>query len=735
MKKLAALSVAVLCGLCACFLSCNQDADEEVWLFYATYNDDGTIGSSGLTQSEWESRLASIQGESTIVLSSELGSDDLAVFAAALIASGKTGIKLDLSNLGIVSINASTFSGCTAITSVVLPETVVSIGDNAFSGCTSLTSITIGSSLCQVDEDAFSGCTALTLVTYGGTTDDWDSIAIDSGNECLTEATVVCSDGSTEIITVRYIGSASEFDSVVAVVKADEITTLAVTQSDETIYCTLESETASDEGDETSYVWYFQDAGIIYTLTITVSGSSYTYDYSTQVISGTFTATLDGNGTKLGTVSVVVTDGEITSVTACGTACKEQGDGTYSYSDDNYTYAITISSSGGVFYYTYEITDGTFTASYGGTSSVFSTVVVTVSSGEITYITVDGTKCSSQDDDGKFTYSDSDYTYAISISSSNGVYSYTYDVTGGTFTASYSSTSSVFSAVTVVVSSGAITSVTADGTTCTAQGDGTYLCISGSTTYVITISGGNGSYSYSYETSEYFGSSGTTYEGFVTLLSSLSDGCTIVLSPYLTSTQLEYFAAALMNTSLSNVTVDMSCMTITEINEKTFYGCENITSVILPSCVEAIGSYAFYKCTKLTSVTIAEGTTSIGTYAFAYCSALTEVTIPDSVTSLGEYTFYYCTALETAVIGDGVETIPNYAFYKCTSLKTVTIGSAVTTINSYVFSYCTALETVYYNGTKSGWGSISIGGYSSTETSYGYLRLATIICTDGVYKY
>ena len=565
MKKLAALAATVLCGLCACFVSCNQDADEEVWLFYATYNSDGTIGSSGLTQSEWESRLASVQGESTIVLSSELTSEDLAVFAAALTSSGKTGITLDLGNLSVVSINASTFSGCTAITSVVLPETVVSIGEDAFSGCTSLTSITIGSSLCQVDENAFTGCTALTLVTYGGTTDDWEEIAIASGNECLTEAKVVCSGGSTESVTVRYIGSASAFDLVVAIVKADEITTLAVTQSGETIYCTLESETASDEGDETSYVWYFQDVGTIYTLTVTAAGSSYTYDYSTQVISGTFTATLDGSGTKLGTVTVVITEGEITSVTVDSTACKEQSDGTYSYSDEDYTYTITISSSGGVFYYSYEITNGTFTASlsgggeelgtvsvtvssgsvsyitvegtvctesdgtfsyttgdfsyaisvsgtngvftytydvtggtftasYSGTSSVFSTVVVTVSSGEITYITVDGTKCSSQDDDGKFTYSDSDYTYAISISSGNGVYSYTYDVTGGTFTASYSGTSSVFSAVTATVSSGNVTAVSVDGITCTAQSDGTFSYSADSITYAISVTGSGGVY-------------------------------------------------------------------------------------------------------------------------------------------------------------------------------------------------------------------------------------------------
>ena len=195
MKKHITLAVVVLCGLCACFVSCNEEADEETWLFYAAYNSDGTIGSSGLTQSEWESRLAFVQNKSTVVLSADLGSDDLLAFAAALTSSGKTGITLDLGNLSIVSINASTFSGCTGVTSVVLPETVVSIGKDAFLGCTSLTSVTIGSGLIFVNKNAFSGCTSLTLVTYSGTTDDWEDILIASGNECLTGAMVVCSDG------------------------------------------------------------------------------------------------------------------------------------------------------------------------------------------------------------------------------------------------------------------------------------------------------------------------------------------------------------------------------------------------------------------------------------------------------------------------------------------------------------------------------------------------------------
>ena len=131
---------------------------------------------------------------------------------------------------------------------------------------------------------------------------------------------------------------------------------------------------------------------------------------------------------------------------------------------------------------------------------------------------------------------------------------------------------------------------------------------------------------YNADTSESGDTSEYIYATLVARLSYLSDGCTIVPPPLLTSTQLEDFVTELKNTSLSGVTLDMSYMTITKIEEELFYECTNITSV------KTIEPYAFYCCTNLVSVTIAEGTTAIRERAFYGCSSLTEMTIPDSVT-------------------------------------------------------------------------------------------------------
>ena len=879
MKKIAGLASAVLCGLCACFLSCNPDAGEEVRVFYPTYNSDGTIGSSGLSQSEWESLLASIQGESTIVLSSDLTSADLITFAKALIASGKTGIKLDLSNLSIVSIASETFLNCTAITSIVLPETVVSIG-----------------------KDAFSGCTSLTLVTYGGTMDDWGDIAIDSGNEYLTGATIVCSDGKMigyiyETVTASYSGSGTNalsgytfavtyrtgisgnitISKVVASISgsdtqlsgSDGVYTLSVTgvggyealytitfvyssgavSYTYTVTAVEDAEAtgglsaygvhvkytssggsytvqalAVDDGEnpvtlsansDSTYTYTVGENGLYtsdedsvattYTITlVTKSAPSYTYTYTyVKTTTADYTATggisdttITANATVTETYngsSSTYTVDSLNSVTIAGDEVSANSDGTYTYTVDSgstttvYTITLTASTSGGVSYtYTYdsvgatkytakgglsytvtvyynstdskieqvtvaddtitytatedEDTSGVYTVTISGaeytvaisgsasagytytttltaTGSLSQTVQVTVDSGgTITAVTVGGTQATVSGSSATVTIDSVAYTLTISDDFTS--YSYT-----ATFTATYSGTSSAFSAVTVTVSSGEITAVTADGTACTLQDDGTYLCMSGDMTYFITISGGNGSYSYSYD--EYFGTSSTDYDGFVSLLSSLSSGCTIVLYPYLTTAQLEWFADALTESSLSSVTVDMSYMTITQINDETFSGCTKITSVILPSSLETIGDKAFYECTKITSVILPSSVTTIGSCAFESCTSLTSIEIPDSVTSIGSSAFLECTSLETVVIGDGVKTIGFSAFWDCTSLTEVTIGSGVTTISSYAFANCSRLATVYYNGSKNGWNSITI---SSTGNSY--LTSATINYTS-----
>ena len=74
-------------------------------------------------------------------------------------------VNMDLSATKITAIEASTFSGCTALKEVKLPTTVTEIGDLAFDWCTALTKVEGTSNLTYVGAYAFHNCTALTPIS------------------------------------------------------------------------------------------------------------------------------------------------------------------------------------------------------------------------------------------------------------------------------------------------------------------------------------------------------------------------------------------------------------------------------------------------------------------------------------------------------------------------------------------------------------------------------------------
>jgi len=152
-----------------------------------------------------------------------------------------------------------------------------------------------------------------------------------------------------------------------------------------------------------------------------------------------------------------------------------------------------------------------------------------------------------------------------------------------------------------------------------------------------------------------------------------------------------------------------------------FIYCSGLTSVTIPNSVTSIGGSVFYGCSDLTSIVVSSGNsvydsrnncnaiietatntltigcksttipnsvTSIRGSAFANCSGLTSVTIPNSVTSIENWVFHDCSDLTSVTIPNSVTSIGYGAFENCSGLTSVTIPNSVTSIENRAFYGC-----------------------------------------------
>ena len=133
---------------------------------------------------------------------------------------------------------------------------------------------------------------------------------------------------------------------------------------------------------------------------------------------------------------------------------------------------------------------------------------------------------------------------------------------------------------------------------------------------------------------------------------------------------------------------------VTSIGNSAFYGCNSLTSIIIPNSVTSIEDYAFYGCINLTNLTIGNGLTIIPERAFSACRKLASIEIPHSVQSIGGHAFSSCNNVTKITIGDGVGRIGNYAFDGCGKLEILIIGKSVYDIGRWTFNDSHNIKTV-----------------------------------------
>ena len=190
---------------------------------------------------------------------------------------------------------------------------------------------------------------------------------------------------------------------------------------------------------------------------------------------------------------------------------------------------------------------------------------------------------------------------------------------------------------------------------------------------------------------------------------------------------------------------------ITSISQYSFYDCENLTEVSIPSSVKAIGYEAFHWCpnvgkvmidgleswcdidfdnensnplqfgadlyingVKETQIKIPEGITVMKPYVFGRSwtndetkSVLTSIQLPDTVTSIGENAFAY-NHLQNINIPNSVMTIGKEAFAG-NDFSTIEVSENVNTINDGAFKDCKKLQKIKLPDATQNLGSILFG--------------------------
>ena len=119
----------------------------------------------------------------------------------------------------VTEIGSGVFSGCSGLTSVVIPNSVTEIGSGVFSGCSGLTSVVIPNSVTALGWWVFNGCSSLTSVIISNSVTDIGDYAF---SECSSLTSVIIPNSVTDIGNYAFSGCSS----LTSVVIPNSVTTI-----------------------------------------------------------------------------------------------------------------------------------------------------------------------------------------------------------------------------------------------------------------------------------------------------------------------------------------------------------------------------------------------------------------------------------------------------------------------------------------------------------------------------
>ncbi len=133
---------------------------------------------------------------------------------------------------------------------------------------------------------------------------------------------------------------------------------------------------------------------------------------------------------------------------------------------------------------------------------------------------------------------------------------------------------------------------------------------------------------------------------------------------------------------------------ITAVGESAFQDGNLLTQIALSDTVKRIEPHAFAGCKWLKEVTSAHNIEYIGAFAFSGCGSLQRIELSEKLKTLEARAFENCVSLEEIQIPEGVQEIPDRAFYRCHNLKKITLPSTLKKIGKEAFAFCYSLTSI-----------------------------------------
>lgn len=147
---------------------------------------------------------------------------------------------------------------------------------------------------------------------------------------------------------------------------------------------------------------------------------------------------------------------------------------------------------------------------------------------------------------------------------------------------------------------------------------------------------------------------------------------------------------AFQNTDITSIILPNS---ITALGNICFRFCHNLTSVKLPDNITSLGDEKFMRCSKLSVIELPKKLISLGQYCFMNCN-ITKLTLPNSITTIGQGCFYSCSNLETVTLPQNITNLPAACFEDCKELSEITLHEGITSLGQSCFAGCSSLTSI-----------------------------------------